>query len=100
MDRAIPADERAKIEAILGQVKAKGGDYHRLRTRVSGKKSFVDVHILVPGTMSVHEGHDLTHRLEEEIATAVPHVEVLTHLESVEDPRSWDDDRGNGKAAA
>jgi cation diffusion facilitator family transporter len=91
MDRAIPADERERIVAVLEQVKALGGDYHRLRTRAAGKKSFVDVHILVPGTMSVHEGHDLAHRLETEIATAVPHVEVLTHLEPIEDPRSWDD---------
>ncbi len=91
MDRAIPEEERARIVAVLEQVKARGGDYHRLRTRVSGKKSFVDVHILLPGTMSVHEGHDLAHRLEAQIEEAVPHVEVLTHLESLEDPRSWDD---------
>lgn len=91
MDRAIPEDERKSIVAILEQVKASGGDYHRLRTRVSGKKSFVDVHILLPGTMSVHDGHDLAHRLESQIEAAVPHVEVLTHLESLEDPRSWDD---------
>ena len=91
MDRAIPAGERERIVAVLEQVKAKGGDYHRLRTRVSGKKSFVDVHVLFPGTMSVHEAHDIAHRLEQDIEAAVPHVEVLTHLESLEDPRSWDD---------
>ena len=91
MDRAIPDEERARIAAILDQVKARGGDYHRLRTRVSGKKSFVDVHILVPGAMSVHDAHDLAHGLEQDIEAAVPHVEVLTHLESLEDPRSWDD---------
>jgi cation diffusion facilitator family transporter len=91
MDRAIPEDERVRIVAVLEKVKAKGGDYHRLRTRASGKKSFVDVHILVPGTMSVHDGHDIAHDLEAEIVAAVPHVEVLTHLESLEDPRSWDD---------
>jgi cation diffusion facilitator family transporter len=91
MDRAMPEEERAKIAAVLGQVRAHGGDFHRLRTRVSGKKSFVDVHILLPGAMSVHEGHDLAHRLESEIQAAVPHAEVLTHLESLEDPRSWDD---------
>ncbi|MBL0143099.1 MAG: cation transporter [Betaproteobacteria bacterium] len=90
MDRAIPADERDRIVAVLEQVKAIGGDYHRLRTRAAGKKSFVDVHILVPGSMTVHDGHDLAHRLEQEIETAMPHVEVLTHLESLEDPRSWD----------
>jgi divalent metal cation (Fe/Co/Zn/Cd) transporter len=72
-------------------VKPLGGDYHRLRTRVAGKKSFVDVHVLVPGSMSVHDGHDLAERLENEIQQAVPHVEVLTHLEPIEDPRSWDD---------
>ncbi len=91
MDKAVPRDERERIVAILEQVRALGGDYHRLRTRASGKKSFVDVHVLVPGSMSVHEGHDLVHRLEEQIASAMPHVEVLTHLEPLEDPRSWDD---------
>ncbi len=91
MDRAMPADELGRIVAVLEQVKRQGGDYHRLRTRVSGNRSFVDVHVLVPGTMSVHEGHDLVHRLEEQIESAMPHVEVLTHLEPLEDPRSWDD---------
>ena len=91
MDRAMPADELGRIVAVLEQVKRQGGDYHRLRTRVSGNRSFVDVHVLVPGTMSVHEGHDLVHRLEEQIEAARPHVEVLTHLEPLEDPRSWDD---------
>ena len=91
MDRAMPAEELGRIVAVLEQVKGQGGDYHRLRTRVSGNRSFVDVHVLVPGTMSVHEGHDLVHRLEEEIESAMPHVEVLTHLEPLEDPRSWDD---------
>ncbi len=91
MDRAIPEAERAQVIAVLEQVKPLGGDYHRLRTRTAGKKSFVDVHLLVPGAMTVHEGHDLAHRLEAEIETLLPHVEVLTHLESLEDPRSWED---------
>lgn len=98
MDRAIPEDERARIESILGGVRKHGGDYHRLRTRVAGKKSFVDVHILLPGAMSIHDGHDLAHRLEGEIEAAIPHVEVLTHLESLEDPRSWDDPADPGPA--
>jgi cation diffusion facilitator family transporter len=91
MDRAVPADERERIVAVLEQVKSHGGDFHRLRTRASGKKSFVDVHVLLPGSMSIHEGHDLVERIENEIQRAVPHVEVLTHLEPLEDPRSWDD---------
>ena len=91
MDRAVPDEDRAAIVAILETLKQRGADYHALRTRVSGAKSFVDVHILVPGTMSVQEGHDMVEALENEIVTRLPHVEVLTHLEPLEDPRSWDD---------
>jgi cation diffusion facilitator family transporter len=98
MDRAIPHDERAAIVEVLEQVKAVGGDYHRLRTRAAGKVSFIDVHVLVPGTMSVHDGHDLVEKLENEIRAKVPHVEVLTHLEPIEDPRSWDDAARAGDA--
>jgi len=93
MDRAIPAAEREAIVTVLEQVRALGGDYHRLRTRAAGKVSFVDVHVLVPGTMSVHAGHDLVEKLESEIRAKVPHIEVLTHLEPVEDPRSWEEGR-------
>ncbi len=91
MDRAIPDEDRAVIIGVLDEMRRQGGDYHALRTRVAGAKSFIDVHILVPGNMSVQEGHDLCERLEQDIAAKLPHVEVLTHLEPIEDPKSWDD---------
>jgi cation diffusion facilitator family transporter len=91
MDRAIPDEDRDAIVAVLESLHAEGCDYHALRTRVSGAKSFVDVHVLMPGKMSIQEGHDMAERLEKEIQARLPHVEVLTHLEPLEDPRSWDD---------
>lgn len=91
MDRAIPDEDRAVIVEVLETLRHQGADYHALRTRVAGAKSFVDVHILVPGKMSVQAGHDLVERLEGEIRQRLPHVEVLTHLEPLEDPKSWDD---------
>jgi cation diffusion facilitator family transporter len=91
MDRAIPDADRAVIIEVLEKLRHQGGDYHALRTRESGAKSFVDVHILVPGRMSVQDGHDLVESLENEIRGRLPHVEVLTHLEPLEDPKSWDD---------
>jgi cation diffusion facilitator family transporter len=91
MDRAIPDEDRAAIVEVLEKLRHDGGDYHALRTRVAGAKSFVDVHVLVPGKMTVQAGHDLVERLENEIQARLPHVEVLTHLEPLEDPKSWDD---------
>jgi divalent metal cation (Fe/Co/Zn/Cd) transporter len=75
----------------LDELRGQGGDYHALRTRISGAKSFVDVHVLLPGKMSIQAGHDLVERLENDIRARLPHVEVLTHLEPLEDPKSWDD---------
>jgi cation diffusion facilitator family transporter len=91
MDRALPDEEHAKIVAVLDTVRHEGGDYHLLRTRQAGSRGFVDVHVLVPGVTTVQAGHDLVERLERAIAAQVPHVELLIHLEPLEDPKSWDD---------
>jgi len=90
MDRAIPAKEHAKLIEVLERYKTQGCGYHRLRTRRSGKRSFIDVHLLVPGTTSVLDGHDVVERLEAEVRELLPHVEVLVHLEPIEDPRSYE----------
>jgi cation diffusion facilitator family transporter len=91
MDRAIPDHDRAQVIHVLETLRHQGGDYHALRTRVAGAKSFVDVHVLLPGTMTIQEGHDLVEGLENDIRARLPHIEVLTHLEPLEDPKSWDD---------
>ena len=94
MDRALSEAEVAAIIEALERIKSKGYDYHQLRTRQSGRRSFVDVHILVPGRLSVQEGHDVVEEVEADIRRAVPHAEVLTHLEPLEDPRSWENPTG------
>ena len=91
MDRAIPDADRDAIVEVLETLRRQGGDYHALRTRMAGAKSFVDVHVLLPGKLSIQAGHDLVEELENEIQARLPHVEVLTHLEPLEDPKSWDD---------
>jgi cation diffusion facilitator family transporter len=92
MDQAVPEDERKQIAEILAVLRTRGCDYHELRTRRAGARSVVDVHILVPGSMSVQEGHNLVEGLEKEVQLRLPHVEMLTHLEPIEDPRSWTDE--------
>jgi cation diffusion facilitator family transporter len=92
MDQAVNEDERAQIVAILDVLRTRGCDYHELRTRRAGARSFVDVHVLVPGGMTVQDGHNLVEGLEKEVQLRLPHVEMLTHLEPIEDPRSWTDE--------
>jgi len=45
----------------------------------------------VPGEWTVHDGHQLLERIEADIRGTLPNVTVFTHLESLDDPASWDD---------
>jgi cation diffusion facilitator family transporter len=91
MDAALPAAELARIRDVLELHRAEGVDYHALRTRQSGARRFVSMHVLVPGAWTVHQGHRLLERIEAEVRATVPNATVFTHLESLDDPASWDD---------
>jgi divalent metal cation (Fe/Co/Zn/Cd) transporter len=51
----------------------------------------VELHLLVPGGMSVLEGHHLAEEIEDRIRAALPGSAVLTHLEPIEDAASYTD---------
>jgi cation diffusion facilitator family transporter len=91
LDRALPEEEHDQLEALLAAHEGEQIRFHALRTRVAGSRRFVAFHVLVPGAWSVQAGHDLCEQLEREIASALPRTHVLTHLEPIEDPKSWDD---------
>ena len=91
MDRALPESELESIRAVLERCKAKGMDYHALRTRRAGRRRLVELHLLVPGAMSVHEGHRLAEEIEDKIRAVLPGTAVLTHLEPIEDAASYRD---------
>jgi len=91
MDSALPAAEYAALCRVLDEHVKDGIQYHALRTRESGARRFVSLHVLVPGNWTVHRGHALLERIEADIRRVVPNVTVLTHLESLDDPASWDD---------
>lgn len=92
MDKSIPEEELALVRDVLDRLRADGNDYHALRTRQAGRRHFIDVHVLVPGAMTVQAGHDLVEQVEADLRAALPHAEVLIHLEPIEDPRAWEDD--------
>ena len=91
MDVSLPAEQLAAIEEVLSGYRAQGLDFHALRTRQAGVRSFVTLHVLVPGNWTVHEGHDWLERIEADIRRAVSHAHVTTHLETKDDPASHAD---------
>ncbi|MCS7090459.1 MAG: cation diffusion facilitator family transporter [Verrucomicrobiota bacterium] len=92
MDSALAEADVAAVRAVLDRYKTEEAiDYHALRTRQAGARKFVSVHVLVPGQWTVHQGHALLERIESDIRRAVPESTVFTHLEALDDPRSWED---------
>lgn len=92
MDAALPAhDQQAVLDVLKPYVDA-GIQYHALRTRQAGARRFVFLHVLVPGDWTVDRGHQLVDRIEGDIRGVVANATVSTHLESLHDPASWDDE--------
>ena len=91
MDVSLPAEMLQRIEALLADYRTNGLDFHALRTRQAGSRTFVTLHVLVPGQWTVKQGHDWAERIEADIRAALPHAHVTTHLEPIEDPLSMID---------
>lgn len=91
MDTALPQADQQTIASIQAQYRAKGIEFHALRTRRSGSRRFVSMHVLVPGNWTVKQGHDLCEEIEMALHEALPETTVFTHLEPLEDPAAWQD---------
>jgi divalent metal cation (Fe/Co/Zn/Cd) transporter len=91
MDISLPVVRLDQIDSVLAGYREQGLDFHALRTRQAGSRAFVTLHVLVPGTWTVQQGHDWSERIEADIRNALPHAHVTTHLEPIEDPVSMVD---------
>jgi cation diffusion facilitator family transporter len=91
MDTSMPLEDQTILRSILESYTKSGVQYHAFRTRQSGARQFVQFHVLVPDTWTVRRGHRLLESIEADIRHVLPSVNVLTHLEPLNDPTSWDD---------
>lgn len=92
MDTALPVSEQTALRSVLDRhAKDEGVEFHALRTRQSGARRFMSVHVLVPGDWTVQQGHELLEHIEADVRDTLPNVTILTHLESLDDPASYDD---------
>ena len=93
MDAALPAADLVLVKKVLEGYRNDKVEFHALWTRQSGARKFISFHVLVPGKWTVRRGHALLEKIERDIADVLPDTSVFTHLEALEDPASWEDDR-------
>jgi cation diffusion facilitator family transporter len=93
MDQAISPEDQAKLDLVLSQHTGPDISFHAVLTRQAGARSFVSLHVLVPGNWTVQHGHDVVECIENDIRAALPACHAITHLEPQEDPVSLLDEK-------
>lgn len=91
MDTALPRADLQIIADVQATYRAQGIEFHALRTRRSGSRRFISMHVLAPGDWTVKRGHDLCEEIEMALHAALPESTIFTHLEPREDPAAWQD---------
>jgi ferrous-iron efflux pump FieF len=90
LDREWPDEKRAAFVAAAAR-HPELSNLHDLRTRTSGTQDFVQFHVDLPGSMTVEQAHDVIERVEADLCTRFPEMELLIHI----DPEGHVDDPGN-----
>ncbi len=81
LDEALDPATRAAIEQAVAGAMQGAIEVHDLRTRRGGSRAFVELHLVVPGAMSVEEAHAIATRIEEAVSKVRPGAEVTVHVE-------------------
>lgn len=92
MDRAAPAETVARIAAIA---RAEPGvlGFHDLKTRLSGSRLFVNIHVELDGAQSLADAHAIGASLRRAVLRAFPRADVLVHQDPAGEPRHPEDPR-------
>ena len=90
MDHAIPPVEQDQIRAVIGANLPAGSTFHAVRTRQAGARRFLEFHLLVDGDRTVRDAHHLAHQIEAALTAALPDLEVVIHVEPVDERESWE----------
>jgi len=82
------AEENAIGSAIMEHV-GEVVDFHALRTRKAGSQRYIDLHLVMPKSISVEEAHQVCDHLEQDIRNRLPHADVTIHVEPCDEKCDW-----------
>ena len=81
IDKGASAPTKARIEEIAMGVEGVA-TVHAIRTRIMGPGIYLDLHVLVDGSLSVREGHDISENVKQALLHEGPEIlDAVVHLE-------------------
>ncbi len=81
MDEAAGSEIQQRIRECIKSCGNGAIEAHDIRTRHAGRATFIEFHLVVPGTMTVHEAHRICDSIEDAIESAIEGSEVVIHVE-------------------
>jgi cation diffusion facilitator family transporter len=81
MDEAVTAEVGRRIREVIASNAEGAIEAHDVKTRMAGQVTFIEFHLVVPGTMTVATSHAICDRLEAALKAAVQGAQVVIHVE-------------------
>ena len=81
MDRAVTLAENMRIRDIISANSEGALEVHDLKTRIAGRATFIEFHMVVDADMTVGESHAICDRIEAALARSIASVRVVIHVE-------------------
>jgi len=86
LDVRLPDAEEAFIRAKIAEHEGEILGFHALRSRKGGFQRFVDLHLVMPRSISLEEAHQLCDHFEEDMKNRFPFMSLTIHVEPCDIP--------------
>ncbi|AII59028.1 cation transporter [Dehalococcoides mccartyi CG4] len=81
VDARLPKEEVDAISSLINEHTSKLVEFHNLRTRKAGSYRYVDLHLVMPKTLSVEKAHSICDHLEKDLKDKLKIDYVTIHVE-------------------
>jgi len=87
MDKAAEPGLLAQIRTAIATQATGAIEAHDVRTRQSGRTTFIEFHLVVPGELTVREAHGIADRIEAGLREALGEAVITIHVEPAENAK-------------
>ena len=81
LDAKLSDEDIAVIKNAIEKEKGIYCNFHELRTRRSGSVKYVDLHLVVPQSMSVKQAHEICDKIEDDVESELNNTQIMIHVE-------------------
>ncbi|UTO27967.1 cation diffusion facilitator family transporter [Bartonella harrusi] len=87
MDVGVELNETMRIRELISANAQGALEVHDLLTRVAGRVTFIEFHLVVPAVMSVGEAHQICDKIEAVLQKEFDNVRISIHVEPEEEAK-------------